>query len=295
MNPYAFEFAYVGLPKTGSTSIQFSLFLDHPELQVLGSHPRLHPLSQFNPIIRLLIRPNFDPAIFEQRFQAKQHLLDEKKGQRRGLSNENLTGFPVDGDHALALAQRLRDVMGDIQIIMVLRHPVRLLQSAYVQSVRASRTTLSFDDYMKREDNRARLARRVAYQSLIQTYRTLFSEVLVLPFELMLDDSRAFLRHLCTFLGIAPYEGDLAHENVSLPFAIQEMMRRTNHIDQALWPQKRYIASLFWPRIYKLNLPLPKMAKVERDYYEQFPEFELLRAENYRIWEGPLASYNYFA
>ena len=214
---------HIGLPKTATTLLQARLFPRHPEVAYLGklveggSEP-----NQAGERIERAIRKPFQacdlPALsneFESLVRA-----DRAAGKLLVWSSEDLTV----GSRARrrARAERLFALMGPSRVVLTVRHPVRLLESLYLQLVRANvvgrpaRLGLPWqvptpEAWLATHDalpERGALG-HIDYAETLRIYSDVFGKdaVRVFVFEELVSAPHSFARSLCDFLQIDPAQG----------------------------------------------------------------------------------------
>ena len=123
------------------------------------------------------------------------------------FSIERLSGSPHSGGHdAPELAERIKAAFGDARILLVVREQVSMLVSIYKQYVRDDGICTLEEYLVPPRDGRVPLFRLgyFRYHLLAQHYRRLFGEgrVLILPYELLLQDRNDFVRRVLEHSGL---------------------------------------------------------------------------------------------
>jgi len=128
------------------------------------------------------------------------------------LSRENIG---IDGEVSVAAkAERLRGVFHNAQIIIVVREPVALVESSYLQYAKgfgAKYPYVSVADRWDQQDsngNASSVRARLQYQKLADIYSRHYGKkcVCVLKFEEFAHDLAAFFDSLCGFLGVRMWD-----------------------------------------------------------------------------------------
>jgi hypothetical protein len=192
---------HIGYHKTATTWLQKYLFRPSMGFGV--------PVEN-KPLYEKLIFPHsfvFDGPACKGSFQP---LIDRVSdgGLVPVISLERLSGSPHSGGHdSKLLADRLREVFGDVRILIVIREQKSMILSTYKQYVRSGGAN-SLAKYLKpTRHGRSRLPLfdldYFQYHHLIHYYRELFgtSNVLVLTFEQFRDDPKAFVLEIGRFSG----------------------------------------------------------------------------------------------
>lgn len=105
---------------------------------------------------------------------------------------------------------KIRHLLGDPKIIILLRDPATRAFSAYAHLRRDGRETLSFDDGLRSEPGRIESKYEFLwhyhaagrYLAAVQNFRSNFSDVLVMEFEDFIADPSSQLREAYRFLGV---------------------------------------------------------------------------------------------
>lgn len=301
------DFAHVGLHKCGSTFLQHSLFKHHPELYVVGKEggtcqhhtlsKRLFDLDQTEPSA-------FDPEHFRQVFQ-RGIAAEEPPQHVKGISSEQFSGKMLSGKRSYLIAERIRSVFGPVKIIIIFRHPLRWIESAYSTYLR-QRGTASYRQFLENLGNPGHehyAGDKLCFRQLLNKYHSLFgeSQVLALPYELLTENPEAFNQRISAFLGIRHLSLDKLEEvgviNPRLEPFDGWLIRNLNKV----WLPKPDGKKIHLGRTY---------AKLRRDARFSYPEwlnaqfrtswaikqfriYELIRQYDYTLYPADLSAYNY--
>lgn len=307
------DFIHVGIQKTGSTWLQTGYFRQHPQLQVIGGAILDRPITRLIQDLYDVPDGRFATSRWRIEFerQVEQLKIDGRWRENNaitGISNEQLAGHQFDPDASTIIARRLYDLFGAVKIILILRHPLTWIPSAYAQAVKGGSLTLRFSEILTDPAYQKRIALRMNYSRLIESYVDVFGNenVLVLPYELLREDNFHFLKCINDFLGCEPIIDDdftleSARRNERLSIPMLQLLRQINKLDLAIekithrakWRivsrAIRYVA-----RHNPLNLPLSTMSPLTTKDLKDFPLFyEVLQDERYQFWQGDLARFNY--
>jgi len=200
------NFMLVGAPKCGTTSLASHL-AQHPQIYLARIKEPKFFTAQFVPF------PLRGPGdVFVENFTVKklteyQRLFDRVRDEKAiGEASVDYLYF----HHGVI--PLIKKMLGDIQIIIVLRNPVEVAFSAYKNLLRDARETLSFEEGLAQEANR----RRKGYEYLwryrdlgyfhaqVKAYLKGFSRVLVLILEHFEKGSPEPLHQIFEFLKVDP-------------------------------------------------------------------------------------------
>lgn len=291
-------FAHVGLHKTATTWLQTTVFSQNPHLVTISPRSHLDTLSLDLHRLWTTNDLQFDSEAWQADFSSNLAAL-QQANKVMGVSNENLSGHMLTGERATLLADRLQAVFGEIKIILVLRHPVDYVRSAYVQYVKLG-GTMSLKQLLTDATIPGKaLPNKLDFQALIKMYQTRFGceNVLVLPYELLVENVEDFLSRLWGFLGVTPAGmPDTTTKNPSVSQLGLSLMRLGNKLGSNRRLVRRRVQLFDRRWLHHISQPL----HIKADYLRQFkgghlyPGFvEILHEENYRIWQGGLARFNY--
>ena len=112
----------------------------------------------------------------------------------------------------------IKQILGDVKIVIILRNPVDRAFSHYVMLVRDIRETLSFEDALAQEEIRRGKNWSFGwsykdvgfYADAVRAYLSSFSNVKIYLYEDLLTDPRNLVKDLFTFIGVgADFDVDL--------------------------------------------------------------------------------------
>ncbi len=303
------DFVHIGLQKAASTSLQHGLFVHHPQLQVAVPNSKTGRIA--TELLDLKHDP-FDPGTWRERFDRaweSQFERDADQNKLSGISNENLCGNIHTGAGMEIIAERIYSIFGRVKVIIILRHPLTYLPSAYAFGIRFGNYTQSLEHFLALPGIKKRLPAKLDYQNLIAHYQAKFGEnnVLYLPYELLMRDAAQFERYLDDFLGIStmpePSQAFPKH-NSSFSVPYTAILRRVNAVDAAL----KRITRRQVPRIFnkgtkrlmltsagrRIDRSLSRFGQLDPQLLAEHPELvDLLQDHHYQLWDGGLADYNY--
>lgn len=295
-------FAHIGIHKTATTWLQRDVFPQHPELWVATVGTRPARIPKLIKQLWMINELSFNPDEWHQEFTT---LLNEHVPPERivGLSAENLSGHGMTGARSAYLTQRLATLFPQLKIILVLRHPVQYVKSIYTQYV-IEGGTKSLGVFLCDSTIPGRaLVQRLDYQGLIRLYQQTFGKqnVLVLPYEWLRESPTDYLNAMWAFIGVSPFDDTAISQrkqnpSLSIPslwltrmatqlgFDSDKARRRIQRVERAL--ARRNV------KLPKLTVSYAYLASIEIGL--TYPAFsDVLKPENYEIWQGELARFNY--
>lgn len=296
------HFIHVGLAKTASTWLQREVLPYHPQLWVIRTGMGK---PEFIDCVRELWKFNdnsFDASEWRSTFNELVARYAPEQ-QLVGISSENLAGNLITGAQVAVIADRLAGFFPRTKIILVLRHPVDYVLSVYNQYVRMGGLK-SLRGFLTDTTIPGRaITNRLDYQNLIRLYTTRFGRenVLVLPLEWLREDADAYLQAIWTFLGVDTLDKEQVRHrkrNPSLSSLSLTLLRLGNLLERDPKTVRRrlhrmdMIASRRFFRFPPLSLSFEWLTSIEGG--TTYPSFaDVLLDENYKIWEGELARFNY--
>jgi hypothetical protein len=215
---------HVGLPKTGTTTLQSHLFPHHPEVEYLGKfigrEPELYPPGVAR-LVRILRKGDEDAA----RSAPARELLAPLRQRARAsgrvlvLSDEGM--ISSGPRHRQAVARSVSALLGPCRIMVVLRNPVELAESLYLQKMVwpqgpvpgaiGSVRWRSIDSWLDEQRQRpgGGVLSNLDYSSAIRDLEGLFGRESIGLFllEQLRDDSKSYYEALLQFLGVDVAKG----------------------------------------------------------------------------------------
>ncbi len=217
---------HLGLPRTGTKTLQWHLFARHSEIHYLGafigrafSEKQGHGTMRNDAMRAIMEELAWGDVRWPNIASCRRHLRQAvepslERGRVPVLSWESFsTAVP---QRRRRQARNLRKVFGPCRIALTLRRPVDLIESTYALVVRrenrpGKRPGLwyqSIDDWLEdRHDWEIRPP--LDYFSTVEVYRKIFGEdsIKLFLFEQLAEDPEGYFGHWCRFLGIDPAEG----------------------------------------------------------------------------------------
>lgn len=230
------DFIHIGYHKTASTWMQFHGFPAHPDI-VMCNDPKT---SLDNYFVRNFVETAdffFDTEHFKKNFAS---MVQKHKGSNNdkiyGISEENISGHFWNGTGSEVLANRVRNVFGDVKIIIVIRNQFDMFFSLYSNYVKSGGTkslkALMKDINMFGE----RVVQKLCYHNLIEYYVKLFSadKLLVLCYEDFSRDMNGMMNRIFGFIGVKqitlPDESGIKKLNVRLSAPGELVFRNLNFL-----------------------------------------------------------------
>jgi len=198
------SFLIVGATRSGTTSLYYYL-KQHPEIEF----PSLKEPRYFSSLnLKLPQRGPGDETVDKKLVLD----FDEYKRLFEPFKNSDMVGeasseYLTDADFT---AEKIRDVVGDVPIIIILRNPVQRAYSAYNNLRRDGRETETFGRALELEESRRSEGWDVmwAYKHVglyceqVRKYLDNFSRVKILIFEEFIINPEKYLGELFEFLGV---------------------------------------------------------------------------------------------
>ena len=203
---------HVGMPKTGTTSLQMNLFVRHSGVQYLGK-----PLTVFSREIALLTRGiTYDPALsspdglseFER--SVVRPLMAQSDRPLVISEEEFSSSTPTSRISRDEIADRLVALFPQAQILITIRRQQEAIPSLYSHMQQMGLVgEMGFEQWFEAYFSNAEGASVFDYQEVEQRFSSRFgsSQVHIVPFELMRHRSSLFVAQVCALMKADVSEG----------------------------------------------------------------------------------------
>ncbi len=204
---------HIGLPKTGTTSLQSDLFLPHDAWHFVGK-----PLLFTNAAMHRTVRPivelddeSYEAGLDTFRRELIEPLLRTPRDRVVISEEEFSTGTVRTRVDRRVIAGRLHGLFPEARVIVTVRNQLDVIPSVYGQLINMGVLVgQSFGDWLDSERAKSRgAAGRLYlfdYAALVELYDQLFgaANVKVLLFEELRADVDSYLTQLSAFIGVDP-------------------------------------------------------------------------------------------
>lgn len=323
-----FPCIHIGMPKTGTKTLQMCLFARHSQVDFLGTytgHPKRWPRQCRDRDVEELMaeliwdrheRPDLERAAACFKRAVKPSL---DRGLTPVWSWESLMENRPEVQRQRA--ENLKVIFGDCKIIATIRHPIKLLESLYLQLLKRDNIGgmahvgrppryEPIDEWILENWDRIGDAPKshLEYPEALEIYADVFGRenVGVFLFEQLLNDPRRYYAGVCEFVGIAAEEA-ISHcegERENQRWTRQQMMRlQSIHSSWIASTVFRYSPRGFRRRLLGLHddhgcaiLHREPAARATISTPLKERVHEKTRAGNRRLmeqWNLPLADYQY--
>lgn len=212
MSPARPTLVHVGMPRTGTTSLQLNLLSRHPGACYLGK-PQTKTREAVARVTRgLTYDPDLQPGPALEAFRRDhlEPLLQERDGPVVISEEEFATSTPTSPVQPQQIAERLHALLPDASILVTIRRQDHALPSLFGHMQRMG--FFGPDDWGTFLEALAavpRLAAAVDPAAVVQRYERLFGRerVHVLAFEQLVHDPGAYAEQVCRLAHLDPQEG----------------------------------------------------------------------------------------
>jgi hypothetical protein len=229
---------HIGLPKTATKTLQMGMFVRHSDVDYLGTYsvenhdtargsflPKQCRDQHVAQLMNELIWDNYKQPDFSLCRDLYAHAVQPSPdgGRVPVFSWESL----LENRHEVMRkrAENLREIFGPCRVLAMVRHPLNLIQSLYLQLLKRDNVGgrayvgrrphyQPFDRWIESNWKKPSGAPNVhlEYAKSIEVFADVFGRknVSVFVFEQLIDDSDAYYTSICQFVGINADEG-IAH------------------------------------------------------------------------------------
>ena len=243
-------YLHVGQSKTGTTTLQRSLFRRHPDIFYLGQYVpskiSKHCLSEeVYQFLRPLLWDTAAPLNVDRSREqlARIHAAEGATDRRWVASWEELSHFPPH--RFREMIQRVQAVFGDCRMLLTLRNPLNRIPSEYLENLKGhfikgahpwmgEMPYLDIEQWLHRASAGEYLANMLSYGSSVQEAVRILGvdQVGIFLFEDLRASPDRYYSQLFRFLAVDPDRGRALTENEHLhPRVTQsgvEFLRRLN-------------------------------------------------------------------
>lgn len=269
---------HIGMPKTATKTLQWRIFAQHSEIFYLGRFDGAPFKGKYRPyracrdetVLEIMNEIAYDnisnPDVKACRQLLDQYLLAHNPDDK--LPVWSWESYSTDSRRSRQFrAKNLRQVFGDAKILMTIRHPVALLESAFLQQLRRDNIAggyirgkgvfyCSIDNWVTR-DFLGDVSNHLDYSETVRMYIEEFGQgnVRVLAFEELLRDKEAFYQQICDFMAIDLEEAmSLVKGHVDNSRWSQIQLDKLNNIDRSPFAAMRFRFASRRTRKAMLNL-----------------------------------------
>ena len=171
---------HIGLPKTGTTSLQELVFSVHPEIRYFGQTNVWSDPDAKTVLRALLLGDTTDLAAARSILAgaAVDHpaIVISDEALTLGEFMLRATRWPVCSDH-IAMARRARALLGDAQVLIVLRNQADWIESWHLQGLKSGKyVETDYRAWLKHDlgASAERLLTLLDYDVLYEAYRDVF-------------------------------------------------------------------------------------------------------------------------
>jgi len=219
---------HIGLPKTATTTMQKQLFPHHDQIEYLGKYIKAgmdRKQKYLNVHVGTLVESSFTHLLDSHQIESFTRILHETILPR--LASHKLIVLSLEGISSGALPNRelravnLKKILGMAKIMIVLRHPVELIESLYFQKLKEANILkmnfwamgpryFTIDQWLKRNWKRSPIGPlwNIDYYRTIEVFSRIFGKgnVGIFIYEQLKENPQDFINRLCGFMGIDPEE-----------------------------------------------------------------------------------------
>lgn len=199
------NFLIVGAAKSGTTSL-YHYLNQHPEIY-------MSPVKEPHFFTFINKKPEFNGPFDQKTNEEIITNFDEYKKLFQGVTNEKAIGESSNSYlYFQETAANVKNIIPECKIIIILRNPIERAFSHYMQSVMIGHENVSFEEALKKENERLKLNWRWHYQyvgqgmyySQIKRYIEIFGQrmIKIYLFEKFKDRPADLIRNIYRFLEV---------------------------------------------------------------------------------------------
>jgi hypothetical protein len=221
---------HIGMPKAASTTLQHRLFAAHSEIYYLGRYDGAMYRELYrqydacrNTTVQELMKQIAYENVYDPDFNRCKELLSQVLLPAKGKNLLPVWSWESYATDILAKrrvrARNLKKVFGKARIMIILRHPVALLESVYFQQLKRDNIGAyakfgklpyyrPIDAWLD-ENFSGEIISHLEYAETLRIYANLFgpTNVRVFLFEKLVENDSRFFSDLCRWMDIDGEEG----------------------------------------------------------------------------------------
>ena len=218
------------MPKAASTTLQHRLFAAHSEIYYLGRYDGAMYYELYcqydasrDANVQALMKQIAYENVYDPDFPRCRELLAQVLAPAKEKNLLPVWSWESYATDILAKrrvrARNLKKIFGEAKIIIILRHPLSLLESAYFQMLKRENVGnylkvgtplfyFSIQKWLERSFD-GEIMPHLQYAETVQIYRDLFGleNMAVFLFEDLVANPRSFIEKICLTMGIDTDEG----------------------------------------------------------------------------------------
>ena len=216
---------HIGMPKTATKTLQWRLFALHSDIFYLGRFDgpsfkgKYHPYAACRDadVFRIMDRVAYK-NVFDVDIEQCQRWLGDYLRDNNPLDKLTVWSWESYCTDSFAMRQQraknLKRLLGEAKILVSIRHPVRLLESAYLQQLKRDNIggyykrgkgplIRKIDDWVAL-DYKGDISNHLDYPRTIRAYVEEFGaeNVCVVLYEQLVDEPELFWKTICDFMEI---------------------------------------------------------------------------------------------
>jgi len=309
---------HIGLPKTGTATIQQSLFTGHPEICYFGKDKRNKiPKGCLSQDIYRFIKPliwNISRQLDVDRYRAilREQIIPKVDPGKFLVGSWEALGNSSVKEHTERI-NRLQSIFGSCRVMMTIRNPLAQVSSEYLQDIRGhfvkqdrlwmgTSPYIDIDEWLERRiSNRKSLDKALSYSRNIQAAvnRLGKENVGVFVFEELISDPDRYYGAICDFIGIDVAQGlKLTRQKHLHKRITQDQVEYLQRLSNSSWNKLilKIKGQRSRRRLFNANAGDSVPAKVSLPWQWEQKISDATRAGNRWIAENyhlPLEKYNY--